>query len=83
MSQLDKLIRRFLNGQLLTFTEFRSVLEAYGWRLERVRGSHHIYRHDGASRPLPIEPDGKDARAYQLRQARVMIERHGLTRDEQ
>ncbi len=80
MSQIDKLIGRFLAGQKLTFAEFRSVLEAYGWRLERTRGSHHIYRHSQAPRPLPIEPDGKDARAYQLRQARVMIERYGMDR---
>jgi hypothetical protein len=80
MSQLDKLIRRFLDDQKLSFAEFRSVLEAYGWRLERVRGSHHVYRHKLAPRPLPIEPDGKDARAYQLRQARAMIERYGMDR---
>ncbi|WP_408640934.1 hypothetical protein [Sphingomonas horti] len=49
--------------------------------MERVRGSHHIYQHKGASRPLPIEPDGKDARGYQLRQARAMIVRHGLDRE--
>jgi predicted RNA binding protein YcfA (HicA-like mRNA interferase family) len=81
VSQLDKLIRRFLDGQKLSFADFQSVLEAYGWQLERVRGSHHIYRHKDAPRPLPIEPDGKDARAYQLRQARAMIERHGLDRE--
>jgi predicted RNA binding protein YcfA (HicA-like mRNA interferase family) len=80
VSQLDKLIDRFLAGQKLSFAEFRAVLKAYGWRLERTRGSHHIYRHQAASRPLPIEPDGKDARAYQLKQARAMIERHGLDR---
>lgn len=81
MSQISKVIERFLNGERLAFAEFQRVLEAYGWRLERVRGSHHIYRHKGAPRPLPIEPDGKDARAYQLRQARAMIERHGLDRE--
>ena len=81
MSQLDKLIRRFLDGEKIHFAEFQRVLEAYGWRLDRVRGSHHIYRHDRAPRPLPIEPDGKEARAYQLRQARAMIERHGLDRE--
>lgn len=81
MSQISKLLRRFLDGEKLTFTEFQRVLEVYGWRLERVRGRHHIYRHERAPRPLPIEPDGKDARAYQLRQARAMIERHGLDRE--
>jgi hypothetical protein len=81
MSQLDKLIRRFLDGEKLTFTEFQRVLEAYGWTLARVRGSHHMYSHRKTPRPLPVEPDGKNARAYQLRQARAMIERHGLDRE--
>jgi predicted RNA binding protein YcfA (HicA-like mRNA interferase family) len=80
MSQLDKLIARFLEGRKLSFAEFRSVLEAYGRRLERVRGSHHVYRHNAVPRPLPIEPEGKDARAYQLRQAHAMIDRYGLDR---
>jgi predicted RNA binding protein YcfA (HicA-like mRNA interferase family) len=26
------------------FSELQDMLEAYGWRLDRVRGSHHIFR---------------------------------------
>ena len=82
MSRIAKLNLRFLTGGNLTFAEFRLLLEAYGWTLDRVGGSHHVYRHPLTARPFPVTPDGKDARRYQLKQARDMIELFGLRMDD-
>jgi hypothetical protein len=35
----------------------------------------------GRGRPFPIQPDGQDAKHYQVRQLRDMIRKHGLTLD--
>lgn len=82
MTRIAKLNFRFLSGASLSFVEFRQVLAVYGFRLDRVSGSHHIFVHPQLDRPLPITPDGKSARPYQMRQARVIIETYGLRMDE-
>jgi predicted RNA binding protein YcfA (HicA-like mRNA interferase family) len=36
------------------FSELQQVLEAYGWVLERVRGSHHLFVKDGGRLVIPL-----------------------------
>jgi len=78
MSRLDKLIRKLELGSVLSFIELQAVLSAYGFRLDRVAGSHHIYLHRDVPRPISIQPDGKDAKRYQVKQLRNMIAEFGL-----
>lgn len=66
------------NRRRLTFAEFQRLLEAFGYKLDRIRGSHHTYRHPGIGQRMQIQPQGKDAKAYQVDQFLVIIERHGL-----
>jgi predicted RNA binding protein YcfA (HicA-like mRNA interferase family) len=41
----EELRRRIAqHPRTVTFDELRRLLEAYGWELARVRGSHHIFR---------------------------------------
>jgi predicted RNA binding protein YcfA (HicA-like mRNA interferase family) len=44
------------HARTVSFAEARAVLEAYGWVLTRVRGSHHIFRHheSGGSMNIPL-----------------------------
>ena len=48
----------------IKFTDFQALLQALGFRLERSRGSHRIYRHPDIARPFPIQPEGPDAKRY-------------------
>ena len=78
-----KLFQRLLQGSRnLSFRDFQRLLEAFGFRLTRVSGSHHVYGRDGLDRPLIIQPNGKDAKTYQVEQFLDMIEAHGLSMDE-
>ena len=40
--------------------ELLAWLKKNGWVLDRVRGSHHVFRHKSASRSLPVPVHGKD-----------------------
>ena len=62
----------------VSFRDFESLLAKLGFRLDRVSGSHHIYIHPAVGRPFPIQPDGKDAKRYQIRQLRGIIRQHRL-----
>lgn len=80
MSRLEKLIGKLRSGSALSFAELRSILTAYGFRLDRTAGSHQIYVHPDVPRPVSIQPDGKEAKKYQVRQVRDMIDEFGLER---
>ena len=63
----------------VSFRDFERLLVGLGFRLDRVSGSHHIYIHVIIGRPFPIQPDGKDAKRYQIRQLRGIIRQYRLT----
>jgi predicted RNA binding protein YcfA (HicA-like mRNA interferase family) len=66
----------------VAFRDLQRLLRELGFRLDRVNGSHHIYLHPQVPRPLNIQIKGKDAKAYQVRQLRDMIQEYGLKLDE-
>ena len=68
------------SGKSLTFSEAQLILKKLGFTLERVNGSHHIYTHPQLERPVNIQPVGKDAKPYQLKQIRDIIFELGLDR---
>ncbi|GLI96626.1 type II toxin-antitoxin system HicA family toxin [Sphingobium sp. BS19] len=78
-----KLFQRLLQGSRnLSFQEFQRLLEAFGFRLVRTKGSHHVYGRQGVERPLIVQPNGKDAKAYQVEQFLDMVQAYGLNMDE-
>ena len=66
----------------IAFRDLQRLLEKLGFRLDRVSGSHHIYIRTGVTRPINIQPLGKDAKPYQVRQLRDIIDEFGLQLEE-
>ena len=64
------------------FRDFQRVLEAFGFKLDRVRGSHQNYKHIAVPRPLSIQPRGNMAKPYQIDQFLDIVEEFGLKIDE-
>lgn len=67
---------------VISFSDLRRLLEKLGFRLARVSGSHHIYVHPYVPRPVNIQSSGKDAKPYQVRQLRDIIDEFGLRLEE-
>ena len=79
----SKLLKRSLNSpQSLRFTEAVMLLEAFGFHLSRVRGSHHIFVHPGIPELVNIQEVNGQAKAYQMRQFLKIVERYSLTMKE-
>jgi predicted RNA binding protein YcfA (HicA-like mRNA interferase family) len=57
---------------VVAFRDLQRLLEKLG------SGSHHIYVHPKVTRPINIQPADKDAKPYQVRQLRDIIEEFGL-----
>ena len=66
----------------MRFRDFQRVLEAFGFTLDRIKGSHHNYKHPLVPRPLSVQPRSNMAKPYQVEQFLDMVEEFGLTMDE-
>lgn len=80
MNRSDELRRRILSGQAdanIRFDELRWFLLRLGF-IERVRGSHHLFRKYGVRDLLNIQADGSHAKPYQVRQVRQVILKYRL-----
>ena len=45
---------------------------------ERIRGSHHVFGRPGVPDVLNLQRDGRDAKAYQVRQVRRVVISYNL-----
>lgn len=79
MTQIEKLYLRLVRSRAaLRFADFERILSAFGFELDRINGSHHIYKHPGVPRRLSIQPRGGQAKPYQIDQFLDMVEEYGL-----
>ena len=76
----DNLRRRILSGRSdanIRFNDLCTFLLHLGF-VERVRGSHHIFRKEGVRERINLQRDGSHAKPYQVRQVRQVVLRHHL-----
>lgn len=83
MTQRQKLqtLLRDAYRKPIAFRDFEKLLKAYGFTLARTSGSHRQYVHPNVPRPFPVQPDGKEAKRYQVRELLALIEAHDLHMD--
>ena len=74
-----KLLRKVLSGSKnIRFSDMLTLAQAFGFRLDRIEGSHHIMVHPNVPRPLNFQKVGGQAKPYQVRQFLKLIEQHNL-----
>ena len=79
MTQVEKLYAQLIaNRNSMRFRDFRRILEAFGFTLDRINGSHHFFKHPAASRALSIQPRGDKAKPYQIDQFLDIVKEFGL-----
>lgn len=76
---LRRVLLRAMNSPgSLRFDEMRALAEGFGFRLDRINGSHHIFTHDSLSELVNIQNVKGKAKAYQVRQLIRLVERYNL-----
>jgi hypothetical protein len=76
----SRTLQRVLSGHADTairFRDFIAMIRTLGFS-ERVRGDHYIYSKQGIPEIINVQPLGSLAKAYQVRQVRLLIQRYGL-----
>ncbi len=80
MGKFDKVLLQVLSGKSdknVAFAELCWLLERLGFD-ERIRGSHHIFTRDDIEEIINIQPKGRHAKPYQVKQVRQLILKYRL-----
>jgi predicted RNA binding protein YcfA (HicA-like mRNA interferase family) len=74
-----KILQKLLSGSKnVSFSEMRILTEAFGFKLSRVKGSHHIFVHEDVPELINLQNvDGK-VKNYQVKQFLEIIEKYNL-----
>ena len=79
-----RLLRKLASGTLknVAFSDLRNLVEGFGFRLDRVTGSHHIFVHPDIQELVNLQEVKGEAKPYQIRQFLRLLERHNLRLEE-
>ncbi len=75
-----RLLKRISEGQLknIAFGDMINMVEGFGFRLDRVSGSHHIFAHEAIPELVNLQEVKGEAKPYQIRQFLRLVERYNL-----
>jgi predicted RNA binding protein YcfA (HicA-like mRNA interferase family) len=75
-----KVLQRFSRGALrnVRFEELVDLAEGFGFKLSRVKGSHHIFTHPEIPGLVNLQEVTGQAKPYQIRQLLRLVERYNL-----
>ena len=74
-----------IRGQILSgssdrnidFDDMLRLLKRLGFA-ERIKGSHHIFTKSDIAEIVNLQPEGKQAKPYQVKQVRGILVKYGL-----
>jgi len=78
MNKQKLLAKALVGSKNLRFTEAVALAKAFGYRLTRTRGSHHIFIHPKIKELINLQEVGGKAKPYQVRQLLDIVERYNL-----
>jgi len=74
-----KLLKKILAGSKnIRFSDAVRIAEVFGFRLDRINGSHHIFVNPKVSELVNLQDVKGKAKAYQVRQLLKIIEINNL-----
>jgi len=80
VARYDDLLARSLRAASdanIPFNQLCHLLRRLGFE-ERIRGDHHIFTKDGVKEILNLQPRGRHAKPYQVKQLRGVIVKYRL-----
>jgi predicted RNA binding protein YcfA (HicA-like mRNA interferase family) len=75
-----KLLSRITRGNLVnvSFTDLVNLATGFGFKISRIQGSHHIFKHPDIVELLNLQDVHGDAKPYQIKQFLRLVERYNL-----
>ena len=86
MTRKQKLYQRLINNQKnVNFNDLIAVVEAFGFALDRIKGSHRVYKHHDVTSEflvLLLDKNGQ-AKPYQIKQFLRLVEAYNLSMEDE
>lgn len=82
MTRIAKLYEQMLRNKRGKFADLQKLLLAHGFKLNRVRGSHEVYVCDDVPEHITIQPNGKEAMDYQIREFLRIVKEYRISLDD-
>ncbi len=74
-----KLFQKLFSGSKnIHFSEVETCVTAFGFRLDRIKGSHHIYVHSNIPELINLQNVNGYVKPYQIKQFLKIIEQYNL-----
>ena len=75
-----RLLERLRRGhhENVSFSDFCRLVEAFGFRLERIEGSHRAYDNPRVPNLVNLQPQRGEAKGYQVRQFLRLVALYNL-----
>ncbi len=78
MNREELLAKARNNAKGMRFSEICKLAVAFGWRVDRQEGSHHIYLRTGVPGRVNLQSDhNRMAKPYQVRDLIKLIDEYG------
>jgi len=75
----QKVLQRILNNpKNVRFLEAKSIVEAFGFKLSRISGSHHIFTRPDVLEIVNLQNVNGRAKSYQVKQFLSLVEKYNL-----
>ncbi len=71
---IDEALKALGSPKSVAFKDLLKICETF-FGESRIKGSHHIFKTSGPGPTINIQPDGKMAKAYQVRQIAKALEK--------
>ena len=74
-----KLLARIRNSQKnVKYSDFISLLNAFGFYYVRTNGSHNIYHNDNVPKNVNVQDNKGQAKPYQVQQFLFLVDKYDL-----
>jgi predicted RNA binding protein YcfA (HicA-like mRNA interferase family) len=78
MNNRKLLIKILNNTKNIKFEEFVKLVQAFGFKLDRVNGSHHIFKREGIEELINLQNVQGEIKPYQIKQFLLIVEKYNL-----
>jgi predicted RNA binding protein YcfA (HicA-like mRNA interferase family) len=79
MATCEKILQSVMSGfqdKNIKFSDLQKLLDNLGFHC-RIKGDHFIYWKNGIGEIINLQPDGNNAKPYQVKQVRNIILKYG------
>jgi predicted RNA binding protein YcfA (HicA-like mRNA interferase family) len=82
MTRIAKLFEQMLRNKRGKFVDLQKLLLAHGFLLSRVRGSHEVYVRADVPEHITIQPNGREAMDYQIKEFLRIVREYQISLDD-